>query len=616
MRAFTLHRRHTLLVGVVALSVLLPITVAAADGPVAARTERVSVDATGGLPDAAAAAADVSDDGRYVTFASSASDLVTPSPWSGTPVTHIYVHDRLLGNNELISVDSFENPADLGGTNPAISGNGRYVVFDSFDPGLTNSDGNGTVDVFVRDRVQGTTTLVSSDADGNEGDDQSFAADISDDGRYVAFMSSADNLIPNDNGQQSIYRKDRVTGGIDKASRSTFEIQNNAGALGAAISGNGRYVAFQSEATNLILYDNNDHRDVFRRDFEAGNTALISRPNDPGPTNGDSGSASLSDDGRFVVFQSTASNLVAGEEADAFTDVFVRDTTNQSTERVSVTTAGVKGNANSTEASISDDGDRVAFATLASNLGAPTGEGTVVLRDRSAGTTAVIAGAPEAGIPAGGWYPEVSGNGRYVVFDNSLVDAVELGRVYIRILADNTFPDVATTHPFFEEVSWLVDAGLTTGYADGTYKPAFTLTRQTTAAFLYRDAGEPPFVPPGTPTFTDIPTSHPFYKEIEWAAAEGIVTGLPDGTFRPTTVVTRGAIAAFLYRAAGDPPFGEPATPTFTDVGLEHLFFTEIEWAANEGIVTGFANGTYQPGDAVTRQSMAAFLFRAEWAGA
>ena len=115
--------------------------------------------------------------------------------------------------------------------------------------------------------------------------------------------------------------------------------------------------------------------------------------------------------------------------------------------------------------------------------------------------------------------------------------------------ATGPFPDVPGTHPFCGDIEWLADSGITGGFPDGTFRPGANITRQSTAAFLYRYAGSPTFTPPATPSFTDVSTSHPFYLEIEWLADEGITGGFPDGTFRPGAVVTRQSMAAFLHRA-------------------------------------------------------------------
>jgi len=175
---------------------------------------------------------------------------------------------------------------------------------------------------------------------------------------------------------------------------------------------------------------------------------------------------------------------------------------------------------------------------------------------------------------------------------------------------DGPFVDVFGEHPFCLDIEWLVAVEVTQGYPDGTFRPTASVTRQSMAAFLYRYAGSPPYTPPATPSFPDVPTTHPFITEIEWLAEQGITGGFADGTFRPSAAVTRQSMAAFLYRFAQSPPFGDPAVPSFSDVPTSHPFFTEIEWLAGTEITGGFADGTFRPTSPVTRQAMAAFLHR------
>jgi len=130
------------------------------------------------------------------------------------------------------------------------------------------------------------------------------------------------------------------------------------------------------------------------------------------------------------------------------------------------------------------------------------------------------------------------------------------------------------------------------------------------AAFLYRYAGEPAFTPPATPTFSDVPTTHVFSKEIEWAVDQEITGGFSDGTFRPGLSITRGSMAAFFYRMAGEPTFTPPAIPTFPDVPTSHPFSKEIEWLVSVDVTGGFGDGTYRPANPVTRGNFAAFLHR------
>jgi len=170
------------------------------------------------------------------------------------------------------------------------------------------------------------------------------------------------------------------------------------------------------------------------------------------------------------------------------------------------------------------------------------------------------------------------------------------------------FPDVAYTHPFCDDIKWLVDEGITSGYSDGTFRPSAGLTRQAMAAFIYRFSGSPPFADPAVASFSDVPTNHQFFTEIEWMKANGLSNGYADGTFRPTAPITRQAMAAFLYRLAGSPPFDDPFTATFVDMPTSNVFFTEVEWMAVTGLIDGFSDATFRPVSPVNRERMAAFL--------
>lgn len=196
------------------------------------------------------------------------------------------------------------------------------------------------------------------------------------------------------------------------------------------------------------------------------------------------------------------------------------------------------------------------------------------------------------------------------------------------------FTDVRDRDPFAKEISWLAGSNITTGYADGTYRPYDSISREAMAAFLYRLSGKPNFTPPAVSPFRDVSPAHPFYKEISWAASTGITTGYPDRTFHPQEPISRGAMAAFLYRYANKypqniAPAANPAhhlvkvTDTFTDVKYkqinrkdrekplpETLFHPEITWAAQAGITTGYKDGSFKPWDPIDRNAMAAFLYR------
>lgn len=182
----------------------------------------------------------------------------------------------------------------------------------------------------------------------------------------------------------------------------------------------------------------------------------------------------------------------------------------------------------------------------------------------------------------------------------------------LRTLIDEPFSDVPLAHAFAWEIATIASEGIAQGYDDGTFRPSRPVSRAAMAAYLYRMAGSPTPTPPATPTFRDVGSAHPFSTEIEWLAAEGITTGFADGRFRPAASVSRAATAAYLHRLAGRPhtdPF-----PPFDDVGPSHPFAAPIAWAAEQGIMYGSyapdGSVRFRPAAPTSRQAMAAFLSR------
>lgn len=182
-------------------------------------------------------------------------------------------------------------------------------------------------------------------------------------------------------------------------------------------------------------------------------------------------------------------------------------------------------------------------------------------------------------------------------------------------------PGTPTYSQFATEITWMAQQGISTGYEVGgkkEYRPFGTVTRDAMAAFLYRAAGSPAYTAPAVSPFSDVTPASPFYKEITWLAAQGISTGwaTPDGKkeFRPFANITRDAMAAFLYRFAGEPDVTLPNSSPFTDVATDNGFYKEISWLAQQQISTGWdaAGGKkeFRPYNAITRDAMAAFLYR------
>src|SRR6266581_3440694 len=334
-----------------------------------ALTELVSVRSNGtqgdGISGRASAPA-VSATGGVVAFDSVATNLVGGDT---NGALDVFVRDRASGRTERVSVSSKGKQGDSGSAGPMLSGDGRFVTFSSGAANLVSGDTNGRSDIFVHDRMTGETTRVSVAADGAQGDNNSIGtAAISADGRFVAFTSDASNLVPQSAPGRHIYVKDRSTGAIERVSVDSHG--NPAVGFVAAsptISGDGRFVAFASSASNLVKKDTNGTTDVFVHDLVTGRTVRASVDSAGAESNDVSFRPDLNGDGRFVVFDSAASNLVPGD-TNGVPDVFVHDLLSGATERVSVDSAGGEANGQSVGPGIRGGGRLVAFDSIATNL--------------------------------------------------------------------------------------------------------------------------------------------------------------------------------------------------------------------------------------------------------
>jgi Tol biopolymer transport system component len=302
--------------------------------------------------------------------------------WLRMPRYDVVVSDLSTHTQRTVSLGVGGAESNGGSTSPAISADGRYVAFASNASNLVAGDGNDATDVFVRDLVAGGTRLVSLGVGGRQGDDESSGPAISGDGRYVAFASNATNLVPGDtNGRTDVFVRDLLTSTTRLVSRSSAGARANDASYPAVISANGRFVAYQSDATNLVPGDTNDRPDIFVADLRRGTTARVDLASGGQAQSNDwSRTPAISADGRYVEFTSAASNLVAGDTNDA-SDVFVRDRRYGLTYRVSV---GAHGQAEGSDGAVSGDGRYVAFDSAASGLvaGDTNGVTDVFRRDR------------------------------------------------------------------------------------------------------------------------------------------------------------------------------------------------------------------------------------------
>jgi len=290
-------------------------------------TEQVSLDNSGQeAPTAAFNQTAISADGRYVVFQAEQGFSLLPNDTN--EFGDVYLRDRQAATTELVSVDSGGHQADassgLSSSGNAISADGRYVLFMShaFSSSLAAGGAPNRSDAYVRDRQAGTTDRVSVDSLGTEGNSDTGWAAINASGRYVAFTSSASNLVPGDtNGNNDVFIRDRQTGQTTSAGTT-----GNGPALDVSIDGAGRYVAFDSFATNLTSTDANGFAyDVFVFDRQLNTTALVST-NSAGVQDsfGTSFLPAISADGHFVAFSSEARELVPNDTNEAF-DVFVKE---------------------------------------------------------------------------------------------------------------------------------------------------------------------------------------------------------------------------------------------------------------------------------------------------
>jgi Tol biopolymer transport system component len=404
-----------------ALTVAVPLK---ADLPPSATT-RVSVDSNGTQANFLSFVSSVSHDGRLIAFQSVAHNLV-PGDTNGT--WDIFVHNRDTGLTTRVSVATGGTEANQQSWYPAISANGRAVSFNSSATNLVAGDTNGATDIFVRDLQTGVTERVSVASDGSEGNlTSAYQQAISANGRYVAFRSEASNLVPGDtNGSWDIFVRDREAGTTTRVSVANDGSEGNGDSGYPSISADGRYVAFSSSASNLVPGDTNAVTDVFVRDRTAGTTTRVSVATGGAQGNSESQKSSMSAEGRYIAFESGASNLVPGDTNGVF-DIFVHDRVTATTTRTNVANGGLESNLEAYDASISADGRIVTFASPATNLvpADTNGAWDIFVRDLQAGSTTRVSVAT-GGTQANGNSndPALSGDGRTVAFRSDATNLV------------------------------------------------------------------------------------------------------------------------------------------------------------------------------------------------
>ncbi|MEQ8762757.1 MAG: hypothetical protein RL885_02440, partial [Planctomycetota bacterium] len=377
----------------------------------------------------------VSANGRVIAFESDAINLV---PGDTNDVRDIFA--RILDTALTVRVSVGAGGAQANGEsrNASVDALGRFIAFESDATNLVPGDDNDVTDIFLVDLLLNTIERVSLGNDGGQSDGVSRQPCVSGNGRFVAFSSEASNLVEGDlNGRADIFVRDLL---LDKTVRVNLSGDGAEAALGdsyrPSLSSSGRYVAFHSDATNLVLDDTNGVSDIFVHDrdvdensvFDEGNgpTVRVSVHTDGTAGTLDSANASISGNGSRIAFESRAPNLVDGDQ-NGESDVFIHDRTSGETTRVSVATGGAEADFASFSASLSRDGLVVGFESLASNLalGVPFGQRAVYLHTIDVAVTQHI-GVNENGEASNSdtLTVRLSSDGRYAVFASAASNLV------------------------------------------------------------------------------------------------------------------------------------------------------------------------------------------------
>jgi TolB protein len=345
---------------------------------VALTTQLVSHGLDGARPSGASHTPVISADGAYVAFVSTSNNLVSSSDTVTNAGT--YVWSRATGLITRVDLATGESPFAWGSGQssttwwyPAISSEGRYVAFVSPDPALTATSGNGSFQVYRRDMdATGTATPIveaSLSAAGTEGTRPCRYPSISADGGNVAFVTSSKLVTTDTNNVSDVYLWATTATVPVRVSVATSGTESNGASDQPAISGNGRYVAFTSYASNLVTDDTNSAllQDVFVRDLTGGTTVRVDVTTAGTQTvNGSSYNPGISADGRCVSFQSDDDNLGVSGTTYPYYAVFIRDTTSNTLTAVDPITGGTGSLLGNT--SISSDGRYVAFDSTSTTL--------------------------------------------------------------------------------------------------------------------------------------------------------------------------------------------------------------------------------------------------------
>lgn len=356
----------------------------------------------------------LSADGRIVAFVSVATNLDSATPVVNADPVHIYVHDARLGTTKLVSANSFGIEGDDYSFAPAVSGNGRYIAYQSLADNLVPGDNNGVYDIFVYDRETSLNTRISPTT--RDGMDALFNSvpSISHDGRYITYFTQARNPDVICCSESTIVVYDQNTGVTRPILITGEDSTKRYWKYNPSISGDGRFIAFEyRQDVSAVPVE------IMVHDRDTGTTSRVSISSAGDAPDASSVYPAISADGRYVAFASIATNLVDGDD-NGMSDIFVHDHISATTNRVNVDNEGNEANLHSRQPAISGDGRYITFMSEASNLVDDDSNGVVdaFLHDRQSGTTRRVSLSPTGAESDGESYEPVaiSTDGRYVSF--------------------------------------------------------------------------------------------------------------------------------------------------------------------------------------------------------
>jgi len=361
------------------------------------------------------------DSGQVVVF-SSASDNLVPGDTNGEP--DVFLRDLAAASTRRINVTPEGEASSIGGAGSrSSSGDGRFIAMLS-NASITPEDSNFTWDAYVKDLSTGQVSRISASTTGGDADVgvvvTSFPQ-VSQNGLFAAFASDSTNLVNSDtNGATDVFVRDLALNQNELVSVATAGTQGNGPSHGPALSADAALIAFVSTANNLVPGDTNNLADIFVRDRAGNTTQRVSVGSAAVQANGDSDTPAISADGRYIVFASDADNLAPGDSG-GYPNIFRHDRQTQSTIRVSVDQSGQAAQGECEEPCTSADGTIICFLSNANNLspGGPVNSTGVFVRDAAGGTTQRVDIAIGGAEPNGGaGNTAISANGRYIMFSS------------------------------------------------------------------------------------------------------------------------------------------------------------------------------------------------------